>query len=80
VVGERHVCRCKNAVYRDLKPENILANGTEGGGGRLVIADFGMARTFLTALTGEVCSLWYAHIEALVPSRAYNASMDVWTP
>jgi serine/threonine protein kinase len=79
VSGVAHI-HAHDVVHRDLKPENILVNLTTG---TLVVADFGMARPFLPSrpsamLTGEVCSLWYAPVEALVPSKAYGASMDIW--
>jgi serine/threonine protein kinase len=71
-------CHHHSIMHRDLKPQNILVSPT----GVLKIADFGMARTFLPPLRGdltkEVTTLWYRSPEILLGCRSYTVAVDMW--
>lgn len=63
-------------IHRDLKPQNILVDE----GGRVKIADFGLARIydFNMRLTTMVVTLWYRAPEILL-SNSYATPVDVWS-
>jgi serine/threonine protein kinase len=65
-------------VHRDLKPSNVLYSG----GGRVKIADFGVARDLRgpgTTILGFVGALTYSAPEQLSPERQSSASIGPWT-
>jgi len=74
----------KGVINRDLKPDNILIF-TQGGpfpnAPRVVIADFGLARSsmcsFDSGVTKEVYTRWYRPPEVLLGSE-YDDSADTW--
>ena len=50
-------CHARGIMHRDLKPQNLLVSRD----GRLMLADFGLARAFvppIRPLTHEVVTLW----------------------
>jgi serine/threonine protein kinase len=66
-------------MHRDLKPQNILVDLASG---RVKVADFGLARSFLPphkAYTDKVVTLWYRAPELLLGSRAYSPAIDMWS-
>jgi serine/threonine protein kinase len=51
-------------------------------GGKLKIADFGLARAFTPfhrPLTTEVITRWYRSPEILLGYSKYNSSVDLWS-
>jgi cell division cycle 2-like len=74
-------------MHRDLKPSNILvkmssaSNGT--GGGRIALADFGLARRYqdppTRSLTLPVVTLWYRAPELLFGESRYGPAVDMWS-
>ena len=49
-------CHARGVMHRDLKPQNILVSKE----GRLMLADFGLARAFVPPIrpfTHEVCAV-----------------------
>jgi len=67
-------------MHRDLKPENLLY----GPGGRLVVCDFGLARSFDdppgNKYTSLVVSLHYRSPELLIEERDYDGrGVDMWS-
>ena len=66
-------------MHRDLKPQNVLV---EMRSGRVKVADFGLARSFLPpckAYTDKVVTLWYRAPELLLGARTYSALIDMWS-
>ncbi len=65
-------------IHRDLKASNLLINRN----GTLVIADWGLARTYnstMNHLTNGVVTLWYRPIELLLGCRQYSSKIDMWS-
>ena len=70
-------CHSRGIMHRDLKPQNLLVTA----GGRLKLADFGLARAFcppIRPLTHEVVTLWYRPPEILLGSTTYAPPVDIW--
>jgi serine/threonine protein kinase len=66
-------------MHRDLKPQNVLVDMRSG---RVKVADFGLARSFLPpckAYTDKVVTLWYRAPELLLGARTYSALIDMWS-
>ncbi|EPQ30760.1 uncharacterized protein PFL1_01661 [Pseudozyma flocculosa PF-1] len=71
-------CHRNWVLHRDLKPNNLLISPE----GELKIADFGLAREFGdpgSRMTNQVITRWYRPPELLLGSRAYSASVDMWS-
>lgn len=71
-------CHKRGVMHRDLKPQNLLVSRD----GRLMIADFGLARAFVPPIrpfTHEVITLWYRPPEILLGVRTYALPVDVWS-
>ncbi|KAJ1624725.1 kinase-like domain-containing protein [Pavlovales sp. CCMP2436] len=72
-------CHGRRVLHRDLKPQNLLVDRTSG---KLLIADFGLSRTFRLpnrSHTHEVVTLWYRAPEILLGSPHYNTAVDIWS-
>ena len=69
----------RSIVHRDLKPSNILFKSTDGGPPRLVIADFGIARS-LEAAGASTIAAGTPHYMAPEQSEGHaDASSDVYS-
>ncbi|CUM47451.1 unnamed protein product [Debaryomyces fabryi] len=71
-------CHDNRVLHRDLKPQNLLINNK----GELKLGDFGLARAFgipFNTFSNEVVTLWYRAPDVLLGSRAYTASIDIWS-
>lgn len=71
-------CHLNGVLHRDLKPQNILVTRD----GKLKIADFGLARSFIPPIrpyTHEVITLWYRPPEILLGQKAYSLPADMWS-
>jgi len=73
----------KACMHRDIKPSNILINKNC----KLVLADFGLVRTFhkdnpsfkdMIEFTDYVASRWYRAPEVLLGSSKYDEKVDIW--
>lgn len=72
-----HYIHSHRIIHRDIKTLNILLDPD----GRLVIADFGMARHYsipLQQYTPEVASLLYRAPELLGEPKMYSTAVDMW--
>lgn len=71
-----------NIVHRDVKPENFMySDPTSGGTGRLVLIDFGLARSLPTDTTfmrSKVGTPYYMAPE-IVRRYGYNQLCDEWS-
>lgn len=71
-------CHDNRVLHRDLKPQNLLINSK----GELKLGDFGLARAFgipFNTFSNEVVTLWYRAPDVLLGSRAYTATIDIWS-
>jgi len=71
-------CHQRRVLHRDLKPQNLLIDK----GGRIKIADFGLARAFgvpVRVYTHEVVTLWYRAPEVLLGALRYSTPVDIWS-
>ncbi len=71
----------ENIVHRDLKPANIMIAPLQGGGERVVVMDFGLARDMdATALTrtGAVLGTPYYLSPELAMGEKADLRTDVW--
>ena len=71
-------CHHNNIIHRDIKPQNVLLFEN----GRLQLADFGLARTYIgtgDTHTGEVVTLWWRAPELLLGKREYSYEVDIWS-
>jgi serine/threonine protein kinase len=71
-------CHSRRVLHRDLKPQNLLIDAR----GRLMLADFGLARAFMTPIpkyTHDVVTLWYRAPEILLGSDYYSTATDLWS-
>lgn len=71
-------CHIRGVMHRDLKPQNLLVSRD----GRLKIADFGLARSFVPPIrpfTHEVVTLWYRAPEILMGCKTYALPVDMWS-
>ncbi|XP_067006685.2 mitogen-activated protein kinase 15 [Anabrus simplex] len=71
-----------NIIHRDLKPANVLINRNH----QARISDFGLARSIKSEYTGndpdltQFCgTTWYLAPEALLGSKWYTVSVDMWS-
>ncbi|KAJ3388253.1 Mitogen-activated protein kinase [Entophlyctis sp. JEL0112] len=68
-----------NVLHRDLKPGNLLVNANCD----LRIADFGLARGFISAedssMTAYVATRWYRAPEISLNFTRYTKAMDIWS-
>jgi serine/threonine protein kinase len=65
-----------------LKPQNILVRKEDKGKLKVVIADFGLARTYGEVgrnYTQEVVTLWYRCPEILLGMQSYSLGVDLWS-
>jgi len=73
-----HYLHKQKILHRDIKGANLLITN----GGRLKIADFGLARSYndpSVPLTKKVITLWYRPPEVLLESEKYGAPADMWS-
>lgn len=65
-------------IHRDLKTSNLLMDPS----GRVVVADFGLARRYgepLRPYTPLVVTLWYRAPELLLGVDTYGPAIDMWS-
>ena len=65
-------------LHRDVKTSNLLYTNA----GRLLLADFGLARPYglpLQPYTPTVVTLWYRAPELLLGAGVYGPAVDVWS-
>ena len=64
-------------IHRDIKLSNILYNNK----GKIVLADWGLARLYSHPLkihTSNVVTLWYRAPELLFGCQKYHTAIDIW--
>eukprot|EP00873_Tetraselmis_striata_P033443 jgi/Tetstr1/453707/TSEL_040663.t1 len=76
LMGLNH-CHQGGILHRDLKGSNLLIDN----GGRLKLADFGLARNVEEALhlTNRTITLWYRPPELLLGAEQYGPEVDMWS-
>jgi serine/threonine protein kinase len=71
-------CHERRVLHRDMKPDNILLDERKQ---RLVICDFGMAKTFSQGecFTENCITPWYRPPEMLLGDVMYGPAVDMWS-
>ena len=75
-----HQLHSRFLLHRDIKTSNLLYTNTPAP--HLLLADFGLARTYSlppTPLTPTVVTLWYRAPELLFGQSQYGPAVDIWS-